>query len=215
MLTDNSPNKLRSTIRRLGHSVCVCVWGEAGLRTLARTESYFATQSKNISSIASPAFIIGHHVPPLGSTSILHWMHFSTASILPGLPLPLPPVCILPSLHLPPIPHYTSLHSMYLSSACISLLQASLLSKHLSKPVYPVPGISPKAFIFPIYSTMCLLPACISPQQASFHQRASPTENPSRIAWVWCQLYGSVDKTLCHASLMTWVPASEPMQKPK
>lgn len=183
------------------------------MRTTAKTESHFAIQFRNISSVVSPAFITGHHVILFGSTSIFHRMHFSIASVLLSLLLRPSPACISPSLHLLPIPQHACLHSMYLSSACISLQQASLPRKHLSKHVYSLLVISPKISIFPIYSSMCLLPTCISPQQASTQhtssqQHACPTQNPLRIAWMWCQLCGSVDKAACLSSLMIWLSSS-------
>lgn len=170
------------------------------MRTTAKTESHFAMQFRNISSVVFPAFITGHHVLLLGSTIIFHRMHFSIA-------------CISPSLHLLPIPQHVCLHSMCLSSACISSQQASLPRKHLSKHVYSPLVIAPKISIFPIYSSMCLLPTCISPQQASIQHASSqqhvcPTQNPLRLAWMWCQLCGSVDKAACLSSLMIWLSSS-------
>lgn len=186
---------------------------KAGLRTTAKTESHFAMQFRNISSVVSPAFITGHHVLLLGSTSIFHRMHFPIASILLSLLLRPFPACISPSLHLLPTPQHACLHSMCLFSACISLQQASLPRKHLSKHVYSPLVITPKISIFPIYSSMCLLPTCVSPQQASIQHASSqqhvcPTQNSLRIAWMWCQICGSVDKAACLSSLTIWLSSS-------
>lgn len=157
-------------------------------------------QSRNVSSnVASPAFIT-HIMGPPQSISLskhssqcafLHSKHLSQS-------VSQPPACVFPQYDLPPV--------------CLSFLKASSPSMHLSQDITPPLCNSPKSCIFHIYSSVHL-PACISPSRhlSSRHlpHRMLP-QKPSRITWKGGQLYRSVDKTACHASLMTRIPASEP-----
>lgn len=157
-------------------------------------------QSRSVSSnVVSPAFITLIMGPPQNiylnkqhsQYAFLHSKHLSRST-------PPPTACVFLQYDLPP--------------AWLSLLKTSFPSMHLSQDISPPLCNSPKSCIFNIYSSMHL-PACISPSRhlCSRHlpHRMLP-QNPSRIAWKGGQLYGSVDKTACHASLMTRIPASEP-----